>query len=69
MRRFHLLRIEDETGTSGKGVVAEGVRFTDGTVAVRWMSSTPTTVIHDNIESVMKIHGHQGKTQVVWKDD
>jgi hypothetical protein len=64
-----LLRIEDETGTSGKGVVAEGVRFTDGTVAVRWMSSTPTTVIHDNIESVMKIHGHQGKTQVVWKDD
>jgi hypothetical protein len=69
MQRFHLLRIEDETGTSGKGVVAEGIKFTDGTVVVRWMSSTPTTVVHDDIESVLKIHGHGGKTQVVWKDE
>lgn len=69
MRRFHLLRLEDETGTSGKGVVAEGIKFTDGIVVVRWLSATPTTVVHNDIESVLKIHGHQGKTQVVWKDD
>jgi hypothetical protein len=69
MQRFHLLRLEDETGTSGKGVVAEGIKFTDGTVVVRWLSPTPTTVVHDDIDSVMKIHGHNGKTQIVWKDE
>jgi hypothetical protein len=69
MRRFHLLRIEDETGTSGKGVVAEGIKFTDNTAVVRWISSTPTTAVYNHIDDVTKIHGHNGKTQIVWKDE
>lgn len=69
MRRFHLHRLDDETGISGKGIVAEGVQFTDGTVAIRWLSSIPSTALHDTIERVIRIHGHNGKTCVIWKDD
>ena len=62
MKTFRLLRHEDETGLSGTGYVAEGVQFTDGTVALRWLTDTPTTEILPTLEVVMKLHGHEGKT-------
>ena len=67
-RAFVLQRNEDETGVSGTGIVAEGVEFSDGTVALRWTSAWPTSVVfHDRgIDSVVHVHGHGGKTQVVW---
>lgn len=36
MEIFELVRNNDVTGISGVGVVAEGVIFSDGTVALRW---------------------------------
>lgn len=70
MRTFYLYRAEDVSGVSGTGKVAEGVQFSDGTVALRWLSNDPTSVVfHDNgIESVEAIHGHNGKTQIIWED-
>lgn len=76
-RRFVLRRDEDATGISGTGVVAEGVVFSDGVVALRWLvpvgnpgHGNPTSVVfHDHgISSVEAIHGHNGKTQIVWLD-
>lgn len=69
MRRFHLHRVQDETGTSGKGIVAEGCRFTDGSVCLRWNSTTPSFVIYNSMEDMEKVHGHQGMTKVIWKDE
>ena len=65
---FVLTREEDLTGVSGTGVVAEGVEFTGGVVALRWLSDWPTSVVfHDKgIESVEAVHGHGGKTRMVW---
>jgi hypothetical protein len=40
MRIFHFFRHEDASGVSGTGVVAEGVEFTNGWCAVRWLSQT-----------------------------
>lgn len=74
-RPFVLQRHSDATGVSGVGVVAEGVEFSDGVVALRWLvpagapgSGNPTSVVfHDNgLESVRKIHGHGGQTEVVF---
>lgn len=67
-RAFELHRDTDETGVSGVGVVAEGVEFSDGTVALRWLSAWPTSVVfHDRgIEAVQAVHGHGGKTRIVW---
>lgn len=68
MRRFNLNRIEDETGTSGTGVVAEGVCFTDGTTVLRWLSTTPSTVVYQSFENMNRVHSHDGKTEVIWRD-
>lgn len=69
MKRFILNRIEDETGISGTGTVAEGVQFSDGKVAMRWIvGEHRSTVVWDYIEAVEKIHGHGGRTFIEWVD-
>lgn len=70
MRRFELHRDQDVTGVSGEGVVADGVEFPDGTVALRWRGGWPTSVVfHDRgIEAVEAVHGHGGATRIVWLD-
>lgn len=68
MRRFELHRDQDVSGVSGTGVVAEGVRFTDGTTAVRWHGERPSTVVWECIEDAEAIHGHSGATRFVWLD-
>jgi hypothetical protein len=66
---FILERTEDVSGVSGIGIVAEGVEFTGGVVALRWLSDWPTSVVfHDKgIDSVVSVHGHDGRTRVVWQ--
>lgn len=68
MRTFVLQRDVDVTGISGTGGVAEGVQFTDGTVVIRWRSIYPSTVLWPDIDAALAIHGHDGKTQVIWSD-
>lgn len=68
MRRFNLRRLEDETGISGTGVVTEGVRFSDGSVAMRWLSNLTSWAIYRDVEEVIAIHGHGGKTLLEWID-
>jgi hypothetical protein len=62
-------RRKDDSGVSGIGIVAEGVEFTDGTVAMRWVTETATTVIFDNMADVRLIHGHKGSTTVRWIEE
>lgn len=68
MRCFELHRIEDASGVSGTGVVAQGVEFDDGTVALRWLTEWPTSVVfHDRgVEAVEHVHGHNGRTEIIW---
>jgi len=67
-RRFYLQRRVDVNNISGTGRVAEGVQFSDGRVAMRWLSDTPTTTLFDDIDHLSRIHGHGGTTEVVWID-
>lgn len=69
IRTFKLDRHEDIHGKSGTGIVAQGVEFDDGTVAMRWLTDTNSTVLFDSVEDVEKIHGHEGKSAIVWDDD
>lgn len=68
MRAFRLVRDTDVTGVSGTGVVAEGVEFSSGVVALTWLTDWPTSVVfHDRgMASVEAIHGHNGSTRVVF---
>jgi len=65
MREFYLLRSEDVSGVSGVGSVAEGVEFPDGTVVLWWFNSGSMGIYRD-IERMIKVHGHEGRTTVHW---
>lgn len=66
--RFHFRRVEDNTGVSGTGRVAEGVQFSDGTCAVRWLTEHRSSTVYASITDVVAIHGHGGKTLVVFEE-
>lgn len=68
VRRFKLERDEDETGVSGTGHIADGALFEDGTAVVRWRTETASTTLFDDIEDVLAVHGHGGKTRLVFID-
>lgn len=72
MRRFCLQRLEDITGISGVGVVAEGVAFTDGTAVVHWIAGEHRSTVvwpgPEGMRAIEEIHGHGGATRVAWED-
>jgi hypothetical protein len=47
-------------------VVAEGVEFTGGKVALHWLTVYGAVNIYDNMSVVEELHGHGGKTKVVY---
>lgn len=65
MKTFYLLRHEDLHGHAGTGVVAEGIIFDSGMVAMTWLSDYPTVTVFPKITVVKKLHGHEGRTEVV----
>jgi hypothetical protein len=68
-RTFKLIRDEDVSFVSGTGFICEGVVFSDGHVALHWLGEMPTTTPMPTLEWVLKIHGHEGKTRLVWDDE
>lgn len=68
MRRFVLDRKEDATGTSGTGVVAEGIQFSNGQVVIHWLSQLEAINVYANTVVLDRIHGHDGRTTVRWLD-
>lgn len=80
LRRFELVRSEDESGVSGTGTVAVGVEFPDGAVAMQWLNEENDRVqttrngwaiypSRDGVEDTVEVHGHEGRTEVRWLDD
>lgn len=67
-RTFKLIRDEDVSFVSGTGFICEGVVFSDGHVALHWLGDMPITTPMPTLDWVLKIHGHQGKTRLVWDD-
>ena len=66
LRMFQLLRDEDPSGVSGVGRVAVGVVFPSGKVVLEWLGSHSTFGIYDDLRRVEHIHGHGGKTRIVF---
>jgi hypothetical protein len=66
MKTFRLVRKEDVSGVSGTGEVAEGVEFHDGQTVLSWFGQFHTIEVLPHIADVEAIHGHGGKTVVVF---
>lgn len=67
-KRFYLLRDHDHSGISGVGVIAEGVQFSTGACVLSWLTEHASTGNYANLETLMKIHGHNGSTRCVMLD-
>ena len=68
MKLFHLYRSEDVSGISGTGPVVEGVEFTNGWCAIRWLSNRSTLCFYQSMNDVRAIHGHGQRTELVVHD-
>lgn len=70
MRRFLLIREDDETGMSGTGIVAEGVEMSSGTCLVQFRSHIASSTLYDSVKAVKEIHGHTDAktTRIKWLD-
>jgi hypothetical protein len=68
VKLFHFYRIEDHSGVSGTGPVVEGVEFTNGWCAIRWLSKTASLCFYQSLDEVKAIHGHGGKTEIIVHD-
>ena len=70
MRRFYLLRLEDESGISATGRVLEGVLTASGKVIVEWRLPHPTITIFNSLEEFTTLHvdAHPSKNEIVWVD-
>lgn len=66
VKTFFLNRKVDLTGVSGTGRVAEGVVFSNGWVALSWLSQQPSVTVFASIEEVEIVHGHGGSTDIVF---
>lgn len=68
--RFNLVRDTDVTKVSGTGVIARGVQFEDGRVVLNWRplheGHESSVAIWPNVDAMLKVHGHDGATRVVW---
>lgn len=66
MQNFYLFRKEDNTGVSGIGFVAEGTVFKNGKIVMAWRTEHTSVCLYDSMDTLLKIHGHEGKTQLLW---
>ena len=62
------MRVEDVSGVSGTGVVAEGVLFSTGKVVLSRCSEYHSVTAYDSSADLLAIHGHKGRTRVDWLD-
>lgn len=69
MRRFELVRARDKSGVSGIGIVAQGVEFDDGVVALHWLTPAGSDERYSSALALIAKHGHGGDTVIMWHDE
>ncbi|WP_202869100.1 hypothetical protein [Kribbella antibiotica] len=68
-RLFRLVRHADASGLRGTGTLAEGVEWSDGSVALRWRGPWASTSSWDRIDALLAVHGADGRTVVHWSSE
>lgn len=67
MKQFWLKRKQDVSGTSGTGIVAEGIIFSNGWCAIHWLTQYTSVAFYQSISECEAIHGHNGATEIVYE--
>ena len=77
MRRFSMFRRGDisathtaDTANVPDAIQFEGVVFTDGRVAIRWLTSLRSVSVFDSMDDMLGVHGHpEYGSELVWHDE
>jgi len=67
MKQFELVRIEDVSGISGTGIIAEGIQFSNGVCVLNWLTEHSSLGIYQSADELCAIHCHEGKSYIKWK--
>jgi hypothetical protein len=67
MKAYYLRRIEDVSGNSGCGRVAQVAEFDDGAAILHWnrganSSGVASTEVFTSISDLLRVHGHNGRS-------
>jgi hypothetical protein len=69
---FSLYREQDQSGVSGTGTVAYGIKFPEpnGRVVLGWVPAHDRTsvAVYDSMDVVKNVHGHGGSTKLIQLD-
>lgn len=72
MRNFQVYRPNQPEGREAQGlgnapdeVAFEGTIFSDGTVAVRWLTQYGSTAHFNSLEDLLAVHGHPDYNSVI----
>jgi hypothetical protein len=57
MDKHHATHNLDQKNPEGEAQY-EGVIFSDGTCAIRWLTAAASTSVWDSFETAMRVHGH-----------
>jgi len=49
-------------------MVAQGVLFDNGKVALTWLTERPSVTVYDSLDDVEAVHLHHGATSLIWED-
>ncbi len=64
VRTFVLRRLEDVSGVSGTGAVAEGIEFHDGQCVISWFGRLHSVAIYPDIEGIIAVPWPKGITVI-----
>jgi hypothetical protein len=69
MKTYYLRRLEDVSGSSGCGRVAQVAEFDDGTAVLHWnrganSSGVASSEVFASIEDLLRVHGHNGRSRL-----
>jgi hypothetical protein len=72
MRKFTIARVNDQSGVSGTGVIAQGVLFATGDIAIQWLTPPPDgdLQIKRSLKSFLDVHVHthpENITIITWE--
>ena len=74
-KKFEMIRVHDQGGVSGTGLVLEGIEYANGKVAVTWLGKgsihAASVAVYDSMDDFMNIHVRShpnNETQILWED-
>ena len=61
---YKLVRVEDESGVSGTGHIAEVAEFSSGVCVMSWLTRPTSVAIYYSKDELVQIHSHGGRTKL-----